>query len=94
MNSFEIIEQETDGGEYLKFDMVENKASSRPDLSAFILLDKLFPGKTDNLISACTHDVFYLDISEDEVKSINKADALTLIRCGVRYGEDGLRMFA
>jgi hypothetical protein len=29
--------------DYLKFDLVENKRSQRPDLNAFILLDEISP---------------------------------------------------
>lgn len=36
-----------DCAEYLKFDRVEPKLSRRPDLHAFLLLDRLVPGIRD-----------------------------------------------
>ena len=93
MNNFELIKDQVDD-EYLNFDSVENKLSTRPDLNAFLLLDRLFPNKSRDIISAASHDVFYLDVSDDEIERISKDDALTLIRCGVMCDGYGLSMFA
>lgn len=82
-----------DGAEYIKFDRVEVKRSSRPDLHAFLLLDEMFPGTTD-MISGAEHDEIYLAIDEDEAATLTDDQILELIRCGVRCGEYGLCMFA
>lgn len=82
--------------EYMEFKRIENPLSSRPDLCAFILLDKLCPGNND-IISASEHDEFYLSIDVEELAKVaTKEDILTLNRCGVRYdsGYDCLCMFA
>lgn len=38
--------------EHNKFGLVDDKPSSRPDLCAFMLLDRLLPGSEDRIISA------------------------------------------
>ena len=80
--------------DYIQFDRVENKLSTRPDLHAFILLNNLFPRDSD-MISASAHDEFFLDVEEEEIKTLTDEQILELTRCGVRYGEYGcLCMFA
>lgn len=82
--------------EFLKFDRVENKLSQRPDLHAFLLLDKLVPGVHD-MVSAAEHDEFYLEVSPAELlKVATKEQLRDLHRCGVRYDDsyDSLCMFA
>ena len=82
-------------GEYLKFDLVVEKKSSRPDLHAFILLNEIVPGSRD-IISAAEHDQFYLDVDYDKLAEVaTEAQIIDLIRCGVLFDEgDGLSMFA
>lgn len=83
-------------GEFLKFDLVENKLSKRPDLHAFILLDSLVPGQND-LISCAEHDEFFLSIDPDTLDEAATDEQLReLVRCGVRYDAhlDCLCMFA
>lgn len=86
---------ETD--EHGKFERVENKLSSRPDLHAFILLNQIVPG-TSRMISAAEHDEYFLDVEIDalEIAGITEAQVLELIRCSVRYDEDNdcLALFA
>lgn len=82
--------------EYIKFDNIENKLSSRPDIHAFILLNQLVPGKRD-MVSASEHDVFYLDVSPEELDKVaTEEQMLDLIRCGVMYDSeaDSLSMFS
>lgn len=82
--------------EFLKFERVANKKSSRPDLHAFILLNELVPGSRD-IVSAAEHDEIYLEISPDELAKVaTEQDIIDLHRCGVRYSSelDGLCMFA
>lgn len=53
MTTHELFEKHHD--EFLKFDRVEPKLASRPDVHAFIALDKLFPRKRD-LVCCAEHD--------------------------------------
>ena len=84
--------------EYGHFDRVKNKLSTRKDLHAFILLDKLVPSENEgrDIVSAAEHDEFWLGI---EVSDLNDAateeQMIELIRCGVRYdsGADALAFF-
>ena len=85
--------EETD---YIKFDRVVNPPSMRPDLCAFLILDRLCPGVTD-MVSAAEHDEIYLSPGIDAIsQGITDADILTLVRCGVMYHEEFecLYMFA
>lgn len=75
--------------DHMKFSLVENKLHPRPDLCAFLLLDKLLPNDGNDMISAAEHDEIYLDINCDELADVaTEDDILTLIRCGVRYDDD------
>lgn len=80
---------------YSKFENVKNKLSNRPDLHAFILLDRLVPSNND-IISASEHDEFFLDVDLEELAKVaTENDLLDLIRCGVRYSDyDCFCMFA
>lgn len=83
-------------GDYIKFERIENKLSGRPDLHAFLLLDKLMPGTRD-MVSAAEHDEIYLDVDCEKLAEVaSEHDILALTRCGVRYDEDtdSLCMFA
>ncbi len=75
--------------EYLKFDMITNKLSNRPDIHAFILLDKIVPGKSC-IVSGGSHEMIYLGVSLQDLENnlITKFQILELIRCGVMI-EDG-----
>lgn len=74
--------------DYLEFDMVEKKLSQRPDIHAFMLLDRLQPGSF-NMISAAEHDEFTLSIDCDELGKVVTLDQVRdLYRCGVRYSEE------
>lgn len=81
--------------EYLKFERVPDKLSSRPDLHALILLDRLVPGTVD-ILSGAEHDVVSLAISADELAARATSSQLQdLLRCGVHYNVeyDCLEMF-
>jgi hypothetical protein len=81
--------------EYIKFDRIDNPPSKRPDICAFLLIDKLLPGNGD-IISASEHDEIYLDVDcEKFEKLVTKEDIIYLSRCGVHYDEDtdSLSMF-
>lgn len=73
--------------EYLKFDRVKNKLSTRPDLHALILLNSLLPGD-DDIICGSEHDQYWLNVDCDELaKVITEEQVLDLIRCGISYDE-------
>lgn len=79
--------------DYLKFDRVVDKLHARPDICAFLLIDKLCPGEAD-IVSHARHDEIFLIVDPDVLALVaTEADILTLVRCGVRYSEDSLCMF-
>ncbi len=88
-----VFEKYTDE-EFLKFERIKNKLSSRPDLHAFMLLDSLIPGYRD-MVGAAEHDETFLSIEPDELAEVaTDEQIIDLIRCGVRYDhDDGLCMF-
>lgn len=80
--------------EFLKFDRVSEKLNRRPDLHAFLLLDRLVPGDCD-MVSAADHDEIFLEVSPESLAAVATDEQLIdLIRCGVRIDNDGLCMFA
>ena len=80
-------------GEFLKFDRVENKRSQRRDLHAFLMLEELVPCNRP-IVAAADHEEIYLDVDPEALSAvITEAQVVELIRCGVRYSEDGLCMF-
>lgn len=84
--------------EFLKFDRIpaERRLSERPDLCAFLLLDRLVPGKSD-MVSSAEHDEIWLDVDPKALVAVaSEDDIVTLVRCGVRYDSDveSLAMFA
>lgn len=83
--------------DYLKFERVENKLHSRPDLCAFLLLDKLIPNAGRGMVCAAEHDEIFLDADCEKLAEVaTEEDILTLTRCGVHYDSetDSLAMFA
>jgi hypothetical protein len=83
--------------EYLKFDRVEKQLHSRPDVCAFLLLDRLLPNPGRDMVCAAEHDVIYLNADCEKLAEVaTESDILTLARCGVRYDSetDSLAMFA
>lgn len=83
--------------EYLKFERVEQPMHPRPDICAFLLLDKLCPKPGSDLIAASEHDEFFLAVDFDLLAEVATEDDIrTLVRCGVMYSEeyDYLSMYA
>ena len=79
--------------DFLKFNRVVDKLHTRPDICAFLLVDKLCPGE-DDMVSHAQHDEIFLTVDPDALALVaTEADILTLVRCGVRYSEDSLCMF-
>lgn len=82
--------------EFLKFERIEKKNSTRPDLHAFLLLSWKFPRDRD-IIAAAEHDQIWLDVQgEDLAEKATDDDILQLVRCGVMLDNDtdSLFMFA
>ncbi len=82
--------------EYLKFERIQkgDRLSNRPDICAFIYLDRLKPGKT-SMIGSVGHGEIFLDFDEADCMKLTERDVIYLIRCGVRLSElGGLAMFA
>ena len=80
------------GLEWLEFERVKVKLSRRPDLHAFILLDKLVPceaGKASglsNIVEWSDGDGIWLSIDVKKLAAIaTDEQLLDLIRCGVLY---------
>lgn len=84
----ELFEKHND--EFIHFERIENPKTQRPDLHAFLLLDRLCPatGKQD-LICCSEHDEYYLDIDLEALAAsqISEADIIELTRCGARISE-------
>ena len=81
--------------EYRRFNHVVDEARlpDRTDLCAFLLLHTLVPSLR-NMIAGAEHDEIFLDTDLDALaKTANEDDILTLVRCGVRYSDDGLMIF-
>jgi hypothetical protein len=83
------------GDDFCKFELVENKKSSRQDLHAFILLDSLFELNHRDIVAAASHDVIYLETSSEDCEKLTDDQILELTRCGVMYDSenDCLSMF-
>lgn len=80
--------------QYSRFDRIAAPFSRRPDLHAFILLDRLVPGTRD-IVSAAEHDEIFLDVSVEDLAAVaTEENIIDLIRCGVRWDSDSLAMFA
>jgi len=95
MNLYEIFKKFRD--EYIKFGNVQDKLHPRPDICAFLLLDKLCPDKDGrDMVGWAEHDEIWLDVDCEKIAVLaTEEDILTLTRCGVRYDEetDSLAMF-
>lgn len=80
--------------EYSDFDKIPNKPSDRRDLCAFILLDKLVPGRLP-MIDSASHDEIWLEVHLDELAKVATAkDIHAIVSCRVLLdGEDSLHMF-
>ena len=75
--------------DYLKFERIENKRSSRPDVHAFILLDELFPSEREmDLIECAEHDIYYFSIEGEQLNKLTDDHILELTRCGIHYNEE------
>ena len=79
-----------------EFQAIATPLSTRPDVNAFMLLDRLIPGRFNDLLTAADHDEIYLDVDPDAFAAVaTEENIIDLIRCGIRYDdEEGeFRMF-
>ena len=75
--------------EFAKFELVENKLSSRADLHGMMLLDRLDPGR-DYILAAAEHDQIWFGADPETVaRNATEDDLLVLMRCGVLLADDG-----
>lgn len=91
MTSNEIYEMfEKHNDDYLRFEKVKNKHSNRPDLHAFILLDKLFPSDNEqDIVSASTHNLIYLNIEWELLsKKLTEEIIHELVCCGISFNRN------
>ena len=80
---FEVHEDE-----FLKFDNITDKRSSRADICAFILLNDIIPGTRD-MVASAEHDVIYLETDIDALAArATEEQVLELVRCGVHLEEE------
>lgn len=99
---FDFIEEHLND-QYGEFHLVEPKFATRPDLHAFIILDKLAPSiptehergsgekylMYSDIIACAEHDEVYLDFHDEDLNDkITIEMALDLYRCGIIYDED------
>jgi len=89
---YEMFEAASD--EFLKFDRIPEteRLHSRPDLCAFLYLDRKQPGNRD-IIGAASHDEIWISYDYDKTP-LTQEDVTYLHRCGVRFSDDSLCMFA
>ncbi len=74
--------------EYRKTSFLKRKETNRPDLHAFLLLDKLVPGMR-NIVSCAEHDKIWLDIPLAQLASVIEPEQVReLVWCGVCLDED------
>lgn len=74
--------------EYLRFERIKKPLHRRPDLCAFLMLDRLVPGKTD-MVSCAEHDEIWLSVEPESLAKVaTKEQIIDLVRCGLRYSED------
>jgi hypothetical protein len=76
--------------EHLEFKNIkpERRLHRRPDLNAFLLLDKLVPGDRD-MVQVAEHDEFWVEVRPKQVAAVaTEEDILDLMRCGIMYDSD------
>lgn len=79
--------------EYLETSKAKLEYSDRPDLNAFIMLDKLDGSGDRDIVVHAEHDQIYLDVSDETIENLTEQQVLELLYCGVSYRFNGLHMF-
>lgn len=76
-----------------QFENLKNPLHKRPDICAFLLLDKLVSG-TKDMVAAASHDQIWLEITGDELAEVaSEDDIYMLVCCGVWLYDGMLTMF-
>lgn len=73
--------------DFLKFDKVEPRLSPRPDVCAFLLLDRLVPPKEGrDMIGSASHDEYFLETDCERLAAAATLEDIRMLRrCGIRY---------
>lgn len=80
--------------EFIKFERVSNKLHKCPDIHAFLLLEQIAPVERGRIITCAEHDEIYLGTDmELFCANAREEQIVDLIRCGVRYDNNGFCMF-
>lgn len=83
--------------EFLKFNLIKKPRHRRADLCGFLMLDDAVPVKSAGhyMICGAEHDEIYLDTDVEELAKV-ATDSMVrdLVRCGVRFNDGHLEMFA
>lgn len=75
--------------DYGNFADVTEKLHNRPDLCAFLILDRLVPGKSD-MVDSAEHDEISLEVDTDALAAVaTEEDIQNLVRCGVGFSNEG-----
>ena len=97
MNTEQLKELfKTHNDEYGQFERVQNPVHVRPDLCAFLTLDRLCPAPGRDMVTATGHDELFLGIDVEALARVaTEDDIILLIRCGVSFDAsyDCLAMF-
>jgi len=76
-----------------RFEDVTEKSSTRSDLCAMLILDRLLPGNRDIICSA-EHDMIYFNVDLEDLGNVaTVTDIHNLVRCGLMCDGDGLSTF-
>jgi hypothetical protein len=90
-----LFEKHSD--EHSRFDRVVNPLHPRPDICAFLMLDRMVPEPGQDMVVNARDEEFYLHVDPAAVAAvITEDEVITLRRCGVTYDNqfDALMMFA
>jgi hypothetical protein len=86
---------EAHGDEFMEFDRIPRARrlpTGRPDLHAFLLLDKALPG-VSAIVAAAEQGEIFLNVELDKLASVATHELLLdLIRCGVRMEAEEERL--
>lgn len=72
--------------EYLHFERVENKTTNRPDMEAFLMLDKQYNSNI-GIIGSAIYEEVCLNVDIDKI-DLTEDDVIKLLRCGIRFNSD------
>jgi hypothetical protein len=79
-----------------EFEQIDNPPHPRPDVCAYILLDRLLPRPGRKMVCGSDHDIIWLDADIGQLAEVaTEDDILSLVRCGVFFDTetDSLAIF-